>query len=259
MSFIVGLNLEQYALLGADTRVSYYPGNRLVYRDDETKIRTTSVGLITGAGLCDLLDPVKDRMAVEEPPHTDAIRQVIREECREAQRRFANCPDQRVQESLQTTGWMMTYLTDTEQYFPAGLRVAIMGSADENNRFQLAPPGIPAYLPFSGITQEQYDELLKMLKDELRPWKQADESLSDNVVHHVGIIARVIKRALGLSRLQGGPPARRRRRHDLSHTARAGSTPSASGPGRARGPLRHTGAAAGVAGGSATVASIRQA
>ena len=44
-----------------------------------------------------------------------------------------------------------------------------------------------------------------------------------------------------------------------SHTARAGSTPSARGPGRARGPLRHTGAAAGVAGGSATVASIRQA
>ncbi len=201
MSFIVGLNLEQYALLGADTRVSYYPGNRLVYRDDETKIRTTSVGLITGAGLCDLLDPVKDRMAVEEPPHTDAIRQVIREECREAQRRFANCPDQRVQESLQTTGWMMTYLTDTEQYFPAGLRVAIMGSADENNRFQLAPPGIPAYLPFSGITQEQYDELLKMLKDELRPWKQADESLSDNVVHHVGIIARVIKRASEMSEM----------------------------------------------------------
>ena len=31
-----------------------------------------------------------------------------------------------------------------------------------------------------------------------------------------------------------------------SHTARAGSTPSASGPGRARGPLRHTGAAAGA-------------
>ena len=67
------------------------------------------------------------------------------------------------------------------------------------------------------------------------------------------------RHGLGRSRLQGGPPARRRRRHDLSHTAGAGSTPSASGPGRDRGPLRHTEAAAGVAGGSATVASIRQA
>lgn len=96
---------------------------------------------------------------------------------------------------------MMTYITDSEQYFPAGLRVAIMGSADENNRFRLALPGIPAYLPFSGMTQEQYDELLKMLKDELRPWKQADESLSDNLVHHVGIIARVIKRASEMSEM----------------------------------------------------------
>lgn len=56
-------------------------------------------------------------------------------------------------------------------------------------------------MPFSEITQEQYDELLKTVEDELRPWKQADESLSDNLVHHVGIIARVIKRASEMSEM----------------------------------------------------------
>jgi hypothetical protein len=94
---------------------------------------------------------------------------------------------------------MMTYITNSAQYFPVGLRVAIMGSTDEDNRFQLALPGKPAFLPFSEITQEQYDELLKTVEDELRPCKQADQSLSDNLVYHVGIIARVIKRASEMS------------------------------------------------------------
>ena len=59
--------------------------------------------------------------------------------------------------------------------------------------------------------------------------------------------------------MSGRPIKRTLRRHDLSHTARAGSTPSASGPGRARGPLRHTVAAARRGWRKRHRASIRQA
>ena len=201
MSFIVGFNLNHYLVLGADTRISYYPNNRLLYRDDETKIRTTSVGLITGAGLCDLLDPVKDRMAADEPPHTDAMRQIIREECVRAQLHFANHPDKRVHEALQTTGWMLTYITNSEQYFPAGLRVAVMGSSGKDNLFNLCLPGKATFLPFSGITKDQHAELMQMAEAGLRPWEQGKETLAENVVHHVSIIGRIIGRAAEMSEM----------------------------------------------------------
>jgi len=85
MTLIVGLHVEKYLVIGADTRVSYYPNNHFFFRDDEEKIRTTAMGLVTGAGLCDLLDPVKQRFADEVPPDTFAMQRIIQEERRRAE------------------------------------------------------------------------------------------------------------------------------------------------------------------------------
>jgi hypothetical protein len=62
MTLIVGFNLGSYALVGADIRVSWYPNDQLCFRDDERKIRCIEMGLITGAGLVELLDPEKERL-----------------------------------------------------------------------------------------------------------------------------------------------------------------------------------------------------
>lgn len=199
MTLIVGLHLEKYVLIGADTRVSYYPDNQFFFRDDEEKIRTTSIGLVTGAGLCDLLDPVNQRFADEAPADTYAMQRVIKEECQNAATRFAGCQDERVQGSLKTTGWMLTYHTNSTQYCPAGLRLCVMGTDDELERFRLAPSLTVALLPFSEITQEQFDELQQALTTGIRAWRHAAESFEANLTHHIRLIASTIYRASQMS------------------------------------------------------------
>ena len=201
MTLIVGLNLEQYVLVASDTRVSYFIGDRLIYRDDEEKIKPTKVGLITGAGLCDLLDPVKDRMREEEPSHTDAMRDLIRQECSRARARFGHHPDQRVRNSLNTSGWMLTYITNSTQYYAPGLRIAMMGSADADNKFALVLPGKVGFLAFSGIREEQHAELHRLAIDNFRLWKQDQERLLDNLGYNAGVLARVIQRASEMSEM----------------------------------------------------------
>jgi len=202
MSIIVGFNLQTYVILGADTRISFYPDNHFVYRDDEEKIQTTGLGLITGAGLCDLLDPVKERFAQEKPSDTSLMRQIIREEGRNAAAQFAGYPDPRVEESIKTTGWMLTYVTGSEQYFPAGLRLAVMSNSFKDDTFGLVLPGTSSFLPFAGITEAQHGELKAIVTDgQLRMWKPEKETFEDNLAHHVGLIVKVIVRASKMSEM----------------------------------------------------------
>src|SRR5262245_53702327 len=102
MTLVVGFNMRHYALMGADTRVCYYPGGQLRYRDDAEKIRHTSMGLISGAGLCDLLDPVKERLEQNEITNTDQIRETILAERRFVEQWFTN-PDARLREAIDHT------------------------------------------------------------------------------------------------------------------------------------------------------------
>jgi hypothetical protein len=126
VTLIVGLHLDSYILLAADTRVSSYPNGQLHFRDDGDKIRFTSAGIITGAGLCDLLDPVKQRLEDEKISNTDRIIEIIREE-REALEGWHWLEDERVAESLNITAWMLTYLNANSRDNPTeyNLRLAV--------------------------------------------------------------------------------------------------------------------------------------
>jgi hypothetical protein len=97
MKLIVGLHVEKHLVIGAGTRASYYPNNDFFFPDDEEKIRTTAVGLVTGAGLCNLLDPVKQRFADEVAPDTFAMQRSSKRRRRAEVVRFADYPDKRVQ------------------------------------------------------------------------------------------------------------------------------------------------------------------
>lgn len=53
-------------LFMADTRTTYYVfGASPFYHDDSSKIQRTTMGPITGAGFCPLLDAVKGRLSKE--------------------------------------------------------------------------------------------------------------------------------------------------------------------------------------------------
>jgi hypothetical protein len=109
MTLLVGINLGSYVVLGADSRVSWYDGNKFRFRDEEEKIQRTNLGLVTGAGLKDLLDPVKEHLATDrEINHTNQL-EVMMREARDRFKSEEEYSDDRVAEALDTTCWLFSY------------------------------------------------------------------------------------------------------------------------------------------------------
>lgn len=117
MTIKVGINLGEYAILAADTRVSFISGDYLLsFRDDAEKIQKTKIGLITGAGYVDLLNDVKDYLSINEITHTSEIEEAIRKfrgkytlECN-----LNSHINGRSKKSFESTGWIYTYSTPFE-------------------------------------------------------------------------------------------------------------------------------------------------
>jgi len=50
------------------------------YDDNSSKVQKTTMGLITGAGFCTLLDSVKRKLAIEQVTDTERVLGIINEE-----------------------------------------------------------------------------------------------------------------------------------------------------------------------------------
>jgi hypothetical protein len=177
-------------MLAADTRVSWFPPDRpMAYRDEQTKISRTSLGLITGTGLISLLDAVKRRLDFEHVFPSDRIVAVAREE----RRRFEDDPryqhDPRVAESLQTTGWLFTYFTPTDDGYR--LRLAVCHPAtdyelalvNENAGFVMMP---------AGATPDQVESISQWLQEDLVPLAELPD-LEKSIQHHALVAAAITR------------------------------------------------------------------
>lgn len=80
MTIAIGINLGLYAIFAAVTRTTYYRLGMPFFNDNSLKIQRTTMGLITGAGFCALLDSVKDKLANEEVTSTERVLGIIDEE-----------------------------------------------------------------------------------------------------------------------------------------------------------------------------------
>jgi len=101
MTLVVGFNFGPYALVAADTRVSYYPPSGPRFEDDHRKIvRTPLGGLATGAGMVALLDPVKARLTGDVAFVDDILRAIA--ETRDAVEARHPNPDTRSTPGLPT-------------------------------------------------------------------------------------------------------------------------------------------------------------
>jgi hypothetical protein len=190
VTLIVGMNLGSYALLGADTRVSYYPHDRLMYRDDSLKIRRIGMGLITGAGFGNLLDDVKGALDDDAIEHTDIIRDVVNREV-EDWKRHPWYQQTRVRKALDETGWMFSYVTGSlEQPDKCELRLAVLGT--DNGPLGLILKNKSWLFPPTGTTQEQGKEWFDFLKDSLRPLER-DDDLAKNIAHHIGCVYHIME------------------------------------------------------------------
>jgi hypothetical protein len=193
MTLIVGFNLGGFVMLGADTRLSSYPNEQLVYRDDTKKIENVECGLIAGAGLASLIDAVKTRIDDEELNHTDRIIDYMKGEVSYArQQPWSVHP--RVRDAIDHTGWMFSYVTMSDPNDPAtaAMRLAVLGASQE----QLGLVGVNDVwlLPPTGTTEEQFWEWKRFAKNAIRPLSGAVEAdaFGEHIRHHAECIDTLI-------------------------------------------------------------------
>ena len=121
--------------LAADTRVSFYDTNkRLIgYDDDYEKICNTSMGLITGAGNVDLLRLVNNRLKrIREVSSTDLLLDIVGEARARFRTRYSHMSRKYVEETIEKTGWIFSYVTFAEGTFDTGtpmLRLGVIHSS----------------------------------------------------------------------------------------------------------------------------------
>lgn len=196
MTVIIGMNLGQYVLLAADTRVTYYRGvsETPEWQDDNEKILKTTMGLITGMGLVQLLDPVKNQLSVEDPIHTDRIIEIIKQQRAIADRRWPTDP--RIREALDhVTCWMFSYVTSSDPQHPTPdtvtLRLAI---AHPHNGYQLSLYGAPSgAIGFPhGIEPREAESITKFLNDNIKPMSDWSE-FESTVNHNASLAAQIIR------------------------------------------------------------------
>ena len=198
VTLIAGLNLGSYAIIGADTRLSYYINEVFGYRDDGEKIRNIAPGIITGAGLASLLDAVKERLDDDELGVIDRIADLVRGEVAFA-RQQPYAKDPRVAEAIETTAWMFTYVTATDMndLRTAKLRLALtvpyenhwLASVEVNDVWLLLP---------TGTTEEQFWTWKHQLKNSLRPLTKA-EDFPENLQYHVQLIGELMQEVSALN------------------------------------------------------------
>jgi len=197
MTLCVGFNFGRYALLFADTRVSYADAT---YTDDADKIQETDIGIITGAGLVNLLDPVKERLAAIPVCHTDDIVKIIKDE-RERVRGMRWTHPEVVERSLETTSWMFTYLGG-KPYDPAEMTAErlkeyslrlVIPRPDFDDKFEHIRVNDCGILPPAGTTQEQYETWLQTCRELMKPLADDVRDLAEHAGQHLRIAIELLE------------------------------------------------------------------
>jgi hypothetical protein len=109
MTIAIGINLGSYAILAADTRTTYHLFGMPFYDDSSSKVQKTTMGLITGAGFCTLLDGVKKKLATEQVADTERVLRIIKEETEMTRNAWRVHPQ--IESWIEQTGWIFSYMT----------------------------------------------------------------------------------------------------------------------------------------------------
>lgn len=113
MTAIVSINLGNMAIVVADKKEVFISPSGAIFENnnDAAKIIECDIGLVTGCGLVQLIDPVKSYCANNKINHTNEFCNAIKKEIR----KFLNMPGFSRKEKeniLQTTAWVVTYRSE---------------------------------------------------------------------------------------------------------------------------------------------------
>ncbi|MDL4862000.1 hypothetical protein NPJ88_006620 [Halomonas elongata] len=111
MTMIAAIDMGELGLVAADkAEVSVGPDKGVMSRHEEAnKIVRTSLGIVTGAGFVELLDPVKNFLQSNEISNTDEVLQAIISERLGFKRKYGHLLD--ADKWLMRTSWVFDYTT----------------------------------------------------------------------------------------------------------------------------------------------------
>jgi hypothetical protein len=186
LTIAIGINAGLYAILAADTRVTYFSPKSSFYDDNKSKVHKTSTGLITGAGFVPLLDLVNSRLAIETITNTNTILSIIkeaREEIRQSWKHYSLIDD-----SIAKTGWIFSYYTLLNEI--STLQLGVYHNNLSSDDFILFGPGDPAIIYPSELIDQEV-KIVRSIVDKIDIPKDQSEiqsSIQQNVVKVVALI-----------------------------------------------------------------------
>ncbi len=187
MTIAIGINLGFYAILAADTRTTYHLVNMPFYDDNSSKVQKTTMGLITGAGFCPLLDGVKNRLANEQIISTDSVLAIIKEE---RENTLQTCQTySQIESWIEQTGWIFSYMTlQNDQLI---LRVSIFHPSISKEMYATYEVGQPAIIFPLELDREKVDAIYNPVIQEIEVPDNTSE-LQSSIAQNSRIIAALI-------------------------------------------------------------------
>jgi len=158
--------------------VTYALGASKIHDDAQSKVMKWSAGLITAAGLVQLIDAVNSRLEQEQVIDTNDILAAIKEERDELRANGALVASkQEIEGFIQETGWILSYVTQQEG--EPVMRLGVLHpqlELETNGELALYVPGeVAMIMPVEASESEatRYHELLKSL---LKPIEEIENT-----------------------------------------------------------------------------------
>lgn len=194
MTCILVAHLGSEVVVAADKREVQYKadGSLTVHGDDVQKIVRTGVGVITGAGMVEMLDPVKSALKGVSFGDPFDVLDLIKAARRRYSEVYSDSP--RLDGDLRKTSWVFTFV-DVDSKGQAVTRVAYYLQSHAADSLRELGSGYVLCMP-GGFTYEKADEIRNQLQGvvtsslKASPYAQAKQEIIKHMRHLMSEVAK---------------------------------------------------------------------
>lgn len=192
MTCILVAHLGSEVVVAADKRETRYmaDGSLTVDNDNVQKIVRTPAGIVTGCGMVEMLNPVKDHLSAQGFATTDEVLELI-QQTRNTYAK-ANATSPRLAADLSKTGWLFTYPATANGQ--AVTRAVFFHPSISTETFAVVGEGRVLCLP-GGFSDEQADKVRHQLQGVVSsslsasPYAQAKQEIIKYMRHLMSEVA----------------------------------------------------------------------
>lgn len=192
MTCILVAHLGSEVVVAADKRTVQYKadGTLTVACDDVQKLVRTPAGIVTGCGMVEMLNPVKDHLSTQGFATTDEVLDLI-QQTRNTYAN-ANATSPRLASDLAKTGWLLTYPSTANGQDVT--RAVFFHPSISTQTFAVVGEGRVLCLP-GGFSDEQADKVRHQLQGVVSsslsagPYAQAKQEIIKYMRHLMNEVA----------------------------------------------------------------------